>query len=173
MILYTTLSRLLAADVCRNRYDVGILHLPPGYPEDSPIDLLYLVAACGVQDGLWAMRATQVPGRDVVMGACRRFIGAARMREGGVIAQDMIAQAEKFLSRVENGSPKEMSDAACDISRLSAYSTSIAATEKVPPPGGSINVMFEAMRLADEAFQSALNEQSDILQSLLGGDDGK
>jgi len=59
MILETTLNRLRAHNPCVSGYATLLASLGgPSYDPDAPINLLHILASNGVEDCLWALRAT-------------------------------------------------------------------------------------------------------------------
>ena len=59
MQLTTTLNLLHKASACTSRYKVLITALGTDYPADKPIDLLRILETNGLDDALWALRATE------------------------------------------------------------------------------------------------------------------
>jgi hypothetical protein len=58
MKLITTLDLLHKANACAPRYKVLRAALGNDYPHDQPIDLLTILDRNGLEDALWALRAT-------------------------------------------------------------------------------------------------------------------
>jgi hypothetical protein len=58
MKITTTLRRLHDAGACTERYRVLLAALGTDYPQDQSIDLLTILETNGLDDALWAMRAT-------------------------------------------------------------------------------------------------------------------
>ena len=58
MKLTTTLSLLHKANACQPRYKVLLAALGTDYPKDKPINLLTILEHNGLDDALWALRAT-------------------------------------------------------------------------------------------------------------------
>jgi hypothetical protein len=58
MKLTTTLNLLHEAHACEPRYKVLLQGLGLNYPKDKPINLLTILDICGLDDALWALRAT-------------------------------------------------------------------------------------------------------------------
>src|SRR5271157_434881 len=58
MILTTTLNLLREKKACTGRYKVLRTALGLDYPMDKPINLLTILESNGLDDALWALRAT-------------------------------------------------------------------------------------------------------------------
>jgi hypothetical protein len=58
MKLTTTLNLLHKAGACKSRYKVLLTALGTDYPKEQEINLLTILEICGLDDALWALRAT-------------------------------------------------------------------------------------------------------------------
>jgi hypothetical protein len=57
--LTTTLALLKQHGACASGYKTLLASLPAHYPKDKPISLLHILKSNGVQDMMWALRATK------------------------------------------------------------------------------------------------------------------
>lgn len=55
----TTLALLKQRRACARGYKTLLESLPANYPQDQPINLLHILKSNGVQDMMWALRATE------------------------------------------------------------------------------------------------------------------
>lgn len=82
-MLHTTLRRLRQKNACGQdcadgSYCTLVASLPAGHGDDEPITLLHILESNGIEDAVWALRATLGPaGKDVALELARRAVERA------------------------------------------------------------------------------------------------
>jgi hypothetical protein len=72
--LTTTLALLKQHGACASGYKILLASLPANYPQDKPISLLHILKSNGVQDMMWALRATTQDEPEVRVAICADMV---------------------------------------------------------------------------------------------------
>ena len=117
-MIYTTLKKLRAAGACVSGYNKLVCSISGGkynanrktyvrFEHDADIDLLHAVKSNGLDDALWALRASNATDRD-----CRLFaVWCARQVDQNEICTNALLVAERYANG--NATNEEL-DAALD-----------------------------------------------------------
>ena len=134
-MIYTSLKKLRAAGACFEGYNKLVCSISGGkysanrktyvrFKHDADIDLLHIVESNGIDDALWALRASNATDRD-----CRLFaVWCARQVNQNEICKNTLFVAERYANG--NATNKELDSAwaaASDSARDAAWAAAWAA----------------------------------------------